>query len=251
MSKRPTTATGQNQATDTDICCPVCQQQETYRLADGRYKCKQCKKKFSLKQTRARVSSDTLNAIAAQFWEMKTAEQCAHELDINRKTAQNYYSKLRDNIAGENARALDRMNLKSTSKGPHTALGKHPVFWFLIEHNQIRIIFPEIQGFSLQEKDLPAAQGVSEIYTNSPAARKNIVLDKFYRRTLWVRKETDDKLLQDFWRQTKLNLMKYRGGCKSNFPHFITEMAFRFNHRESEGTIHLLCNKISGSASET
>lgn len=182
---------------------------------------------------------------------MNTAEQCAGSLAINRKTAQNYYARLRSSIAKENSRTLHMLSSKPIDKKNHPSSGKLPVFWSLLQNNRIRIIFPDALIFSLEKNDLPEIQGVSEIYTNSPSAKKNVLLDKFYRRTLWARTEADEKLLQDFWRQAKINLMKYRGGCKSRFPLFIEEMAFRFNHRESEGVIRLLQTKISESPSET
>jgi len=245
LTKTKNTTIGNSQGSDISICCPACHYQKTYFLSDGRHKCKQCKKKFTLHRTKARVSADTLKAIAKQFWEMKTAEQCAHDLHINRKTAQNYYSRIRENLYLENSIALAQMHFGSFNHENPTESGKYSVFWFLLEQNQIRIIFPDEQTFLFQKEALPTVQGVAEIYTNSPAARNNIVMDKFYRRTLWVRNAANENRLQDFWRQSKLKLMRYRGGCKSNFPHFITEMAFRINHGESEGAINLLLEKIS------
>lgn len=181
---------------------------------------------------------------------MKTAEQCANCLGINRKTAQSYYDRLRTKIAEENFSALQKITGRPQDKNSRYESSKLPIFWALLHHSQIRIIFPEAQPFSLGKNDLPEIQGISEIYTDSPSAKRNTMLDKFYRRTLWARKETDEKLLQEFWRQAKINLMQYRGGCKRRFPLFIEEMAFRFNHRESEGAIRLLQKKISESASK-
>lgn len=217
-------------------------------MSDGRFKCKQCKKKFSARSNRARISSATLSSLAEHFWNMDTAEQCANSLGINRKTAQSYYDRLRGNIARSNATALKQITHRSPLRSRRRGNGKLPVFWSLLQQNQIRIVFPEAQSFSLEKQDLPDVQGVSEIYTNSPAALKNRVLDKFYRRTLWARKETDEKLLQQFWRLAKINLARYRGGCKNKFPLFIEEMAFRFNHRESEGAIPLLQESLGESA---
>lgn len=246
MDTKQIAQNGQGTEEETDILCPACCQSEAYRLADGRYKCKECKKKFTPKRNRSRISPEKLHTVADQFWAMQTAEQCAQALNINRKTAQSHYSKLRVEIAEDNLNALDQMKKRPMDRGRQENNGKETVFWSLVQNKQILIIFPETQHFSLLEKDLPEAQGLSEIYTNSTSAKRNLVVDKFYRRTLWGRTEADEKLLQDFWRQTKINLMAYRGGCKSRFPLFITEMAFRFNHRESESAISLLRQKISG-----
>ena len=244
MTTTERTRDGRTDQSGSQVHCPACMQTEIYRLGDGRYKCKQCKKKFSAKRNKAKISSEKLAALAALFWQMQTAEQCAKQLEINRKTAQNYYDRLRSIMAKENARTL--LQLINNPQGLSSTRGndKLPVFWSLLLQNQIHVIFPATLLFSLEKHDLPEVQGVSEIYTNSPSAKRNVILEKFYRRTLWARKETDEKQLQEFWRQCKINLMKYRGGCKSRFPLFIEEMAFRFNHHEREDVIRLLQNKL-------
>jgi len=182
---------------------------------------------------------------------MDTAEKCASSLAINRKTAQSYYDRLRNHLAQENMRELLSLSGHEKNRPGLNDDRKLPVFWSLLQHNKIYIVFPETLSFSREKNDLPDVQGISEIYTNSPSARKNNTLDKFYRRTLWARKETDEKTLQQFWRQAKINLAKYRGGCKNNLPLFIVEMAFRFNYQEDEGAIHLLQKKIRESTPET
>lgn len=251
LDDRPTTGEGQTRTPPSEPCCPACQQREAYRLADGRYKCKRCKIKYSSKRTRARVSPATLHAIAESFWAMQTAEQCSEILDINRKTAQSYYSLLRSAIYDKNRSVLQQMGKASPGGDDPLHTDHYPVFWSLIQHQRLWIIFPERPAFSLREEDWPDGQGISEVFTRSRAARNNIVLDKFYRRTLWARNKADELLLQQFWRQAKINLARYRGGSKSRFPHFITEMAFRFNHHESEGALRLLRGSISGAPSET
>lgn len=241
---------GTDHRQEKNISCPECCNTDVYLLGDGRYKCKRCKKKFSAQRTRARIPADKLRALTEHFWSMKTAEQSAKHLGINRKTAQNYYDRLRTNIARDNARALQSIPAPRRKKSPVGGNGKLPVFWSLLHHNRIRIVFPETRTFSLDKKDLPEVQGVSEVYTSSPSALRDVVLDRFYRRTLWARKETDEKCLQKFWRQAKTNLARYRGGCKNKFPLFIEEMAFRFNHHENQGVIRLLEKMINESGSE-
>lgn len=233
------------------IFCPGCSSPEAYCLSDGRYKCKQCKKKFTPNRKKSRVPEETVLLIARGFWELKTAEQCAHELGINRKTAQSYYSKIRRNIAMQNDEGLKSLHIKAAIETATSEQDKHPVFWFLVHHGTIHVVFPEGLNFSLHEEDLPDTQGISQIYTDSLMAKNNIILDKFYRRTLWARKETDEKKLQEFWRYSKINLMRYRGGSKSRFPLFITEMAFRFNHQESGDAICLLEKILSSTSSNT
>lgn len=244
MTTTDKTTDGRADQSGSQIHCPACMQTETYRLGDGRYKCKQCKKKFSAQRNKAKISSEKLNNLAELFWQMKTAEQCAKQLEINRKTAQSYYDRLRSIMAKENART--RHQLVSNPQGISSTRGngKLTIFWSLLLQNQVHVIFPATPLFSLEKNDLPEVQGISEIYTNSPSAKRNVIIEKFYRRTLWARKETEEKQLQEFWRQCKINLMKYRGGCKSRFPLFIEEMAFRFNHHEREDVIRLLQNKL-------
>lgn len=226
--------------------CPNCRSADAYRLGDGRYKCKQCKKKFSAGKTRSKLTIETLSSLAEDFWNMETAEQCSQRLGINRKTAQSYYDLLRKEIALCNTKELDNVIHQKTDNPSQPDGDKLPVFWSLLHQGQILIVFPEDRIITLRQDELPQFQGISEIYTNSPLARANRVLDKFYRRTLWADKETDEQHLRDFWRQAKLNLTQYRGGSKTRFPLFITEMAFRFNYRENEGSIRILQQMING-----
>lgn len=231
--------------------CPHCNNGEAYRLSDGRYKCKLCKKKFTPNRKKSRVPEEIVKALARQFWELKTAEQCAQSLGINRKTAQSYYARIRRGIAAENLAAFDAIHTVPPTATAADDKDMHTVFWALLHDNLIRIVFPEQLNFSLQEDDLPDSQGLSLFYSNSLRAKTDIIIDKFYRRTLWARKETDAQKLQDFWRYSKINLMKYRGGSKSRFPHFITEMAFRFNHQEREDVFRFMEALINDTSSNT
>lgn len=238
-------------AEDEDLRCPACLRTDLYCLSDGRYKCKHCKKKFSARHKKTRIPAEKQALLTKLFWNMQTAEQCANSLDINRKTAQNYYDLLRTGIASENRRTLQKLTGSLKPLPADENQSRHIVFWSLLLKNRVHILFPATQLFSLRQADLPEVQAISEIYTNSPSAKRNVILEKFYRRTLWARKETDEDHLRGFWRQAKINLMSYRGGCKRKFPLFIEEMAFRFNHDKDPDAIQKLQKILSNATINT
>ena len=208
--------------------CPHCSATDAYQLADGRRKCKTCKKKFSTNKNSTRLSASLLDRIADHFWTGDPAEQCAPELNINRKTAQIHYQRLRQIIFTENLSTVGTVLLKGSAE---TEQGRHPAFWILLCNGHIVIGFPDQHTRPDPERDsnLIAA---AEVFSTSATALASRTLDKLYRRTLWAREAQAEQTLSLFWRETKQHLSRYRGGRNNQFLFFVTEMAFRFNHKE-------------------
>ncbi len=226
-----------------------------YRLGDGRRQCKKCRKKFTARKKTCRLPGSTLREIARLFWLMVPAARVARDLGINRKTVMRYYSIIRAGIASDREKEIgqlagevevDEAYFGGVRKGKRGrgAGGKIPIFGLLKRNGEVRVVFPE----RLDRKTLHGAikahvRPQSWVYTDSYRVYDRLDLEGFKHARICHDEAFADKKIhingiESFWGFAKRRLKMYHGGFKKNFPLFIREMEFEFNHRNDENVIH-------------
>jgi transposase len=243
------------------IHCPACGCRESYKLSDGRRQCKKCRKRFTARSKRQRLSKETIKEIARLFWLLVPASRVASDLGVNRKTVLRYYTLLRERIALERDKELEQLagevevdesyfgGVRKGKRG-RGAAGKVPVFGLLKRNGEVRVVFPE----RLDKKTLRGAikqhvQPQSWVYSDGYQVYDKLDLEGFKH----VRISHDETFgngkahingIENFWGFAKRRLKMYHGGFKKNFPLFIREMEFRFNHRNDNDVVAYLLKLI-------
>lgn len=231
---------------ENGLRCPDCRHNGLNRLADGRCQCKRCRKKFTPRQRKSRLPGKVLWEIARSFWLMAPAARGCDSLGLNRKTVQRYYLILRLRITKDRERALLELFGNFTPDtspfggcspaGPgQSGQGRHPVFGIITRGREAWVLFPEQGGRhgTPVETVTDALAPDYWVYARGPGAYEKKDIDRFSCLPATGREE--------FWLFAKRRLRKYYGGFKRNFPLFIREMEFRFNHRDDADPVaHLL-----------
>ncbi len=91
----------EQQGSSQHICCPGCRFRGSYKLADGRRKCRRCGRKYSPKLRRSRLAPMLLKQLALFFWLTVPVATAAEKLGINVKTVRRHYGLMRQGIALE------------------------------------------------------------------------------------------------------------------------------------------------------
>jgi transposase len=237
-----------------DCHCPDCHHNGFNVLADGRYQCKRCRKKFTPRQRKSRLPPPVVREIASSFWLMVPAVSSSGRLGLNRKTVQRYYLILRLRIMRARERALreafgggylDAAPFARLFAGAAGAAVRdsRPVFGIVSRGGEAWVILPEEAGGSVGERRIVPDCWV---YARGGGAFETKDIDRFLcvasagrGREGMCPLHGNDR--DDFWLFAKRRLKKYYGGFKRNFPLFIREMEFRFNHRDdADAVVYLL-----------
>jgi len=239
--------------------CPNCRHNGFNHLADGRYQCKRCRKKFTPRQRKSRLPAPVIHEIANSFWQMVPAVGSSSRLALNRKTIQRYYLILRLRIMREREQSLRELfgeiflDIASfdgfLAGGPgNTGHDRSAVFGIIKRGGEAWVVLPEKTG---DNGRIPAA-GEKRIvpdcwvYARDLGAYETKEIDRFLCVSTSGRERQGACPLhgnerEDFWLFAKQRLKKYCGGFKRNFPLFIREMEFRYNHRhDADAVVYLL-----------
>ncbi len=229
------------------IVCPNCGHRAHYKLSDGRRKCKKCRKKFTARPRNRRLAPSTIREIARLFWLMVPAARVARDLGLNRKTVLRYYTLIREGIARDRERELgklageievDEAYFGGVRKGERGrgASGKIPVFGLLKRQGEVRVVFPRrLDKVTLYGAIKAHVRPQSWVYSDSYKVYDRLALEGFKHARInhqksFAHKKVHINGIENFWGFAKRRLKLYHGGFKKNFPLFIREMEFRFNH---------------------
>jgi transposase len=243
------------------VHCPACGGRQSYKLSDGRRQCKRCRKKFTARSNRNRLSKEPVKEIARLFWLLVPASRVAADLGVNRKTVLRYYTLLRERIALERDKELEQLagevevdesyfgGVRKGKRG-RGAAGKVPVFGLLKRNGEVRVVFPErVNRETLHGAIKVHVKPQSWVYSDGLNLYDRLDIEGFKH----VRICHDETFgngkahingIENFWGFAKRRLKMYHGGFKKNFPLFIREMEFRFNHRNDENVVDYLFNLI-------
>jgi len=243
------------------ICCPECGYRQTYKLSDGRRQCKRCRKKFTARPRKPRLSSGAIKEIARLFWLNVPAARVAKDLGINRNTVLSYYRRIREKLADNRDHELEQLagevevdesyfGGKRKGKRGRGAGGKVPVFGLLKRNGEVRVVFPKrVDQKTLQGAIKVHVKPQSWVYSDGLNVYDRLSIHGFHHvrinhNEFFGEGKAHINGIENFWGFAKRRLKMYHGGYKKNIRLFIREMEFRFNHRDDENAVALLYQLI-------
>jgi len=223
--------------------CVFCGNYGLYRLKDKRLKCKKCGCFYSIQKLRRDL--EILHYFCLEISASKTAK----ELGLSYKTVHNRYMFFRRKIAeylDKNFRKLSgELELDETyfggkqkGKRGRGAYNKAIVFGILERDNKVYAkVIPDVSAETLMSEIMGKTEKGSVFYTDCFRSYKSL---KQYGRHLKINKQYTFAAgrnhingLEGFWSYAKERFHKYHGINRKNYPLYLKEMEFRFNHRNS------------------
>ncbi len=230
--------------------CIFCNNYGLYRLADNRVKCKHCDRKYSL----IKLRRDML--ILYYFYLEISARKAAKELKLDYETVQSRFMQFRKKIAeycNQEAKKLngeleiDESYFGGKRKGNRGrgAENKAIVFGILERKGKVHtVIVEDVSAKTLMTEIQNKTKKGSVFYTDG--WRSYASLEQYGKHNIIDHeKELVDKNhnhingIEGFWSFAKERFHKYHGIDKLNYPLYVKEMEFRFNHR-NESVFNLL-----------
>ena len=230
--------------------CVFCDKYGLYRLADKRVQCKHCKKKYSLFKLKRDLQ------VLYYFYLEISARKTMKELHLDYRTVQSRFMQFRKRIAGYcNSEAkklngeleIDESYFGGKRKGNRGrgAANKTIVFGILERKGKIYTkIVENVSKETLMNEIINKTKKGSVFYTDGWKSYAS--LEQYGKHNIIDHdKELVDKNhnhingIEGFWSFAKERFHKYHGIDKSNYPFYVKEMEFRFNHR-NESVFNLL-----------
>ena len=230
--------------------CMFCDKYGLYKLADKRVKCKHCKKKYSLNQLKLDLQ------ILYYFYLELSARKASKELNLNYKTIQSRFMQFRKLIAEYCNKEANKLNGeieidesyfggKRKGNRGRGANNKTIVFGILERNGKIytKIVENVSKETLMKEIENKTLKG-SVFYTDGWKSYNS--LEQYGKHN--IIKHDEDKFadnhnhingIEGFWSYAKEKFRKYHGIKKNNYPFYLKEMEFRFNHR-NENIFNLL-----------
>ncbi len=221
--------------------CIFCDNNKLYRLKDNRVKCKNCNNYYSIQKLRTDM------IVLYYFYLEISARRTANELDLNYKTIQDRFMHFRKKIAGycnQEAKKLngelelDESYFGGKRKGNRGrgANNKAIVFGILETKGKVHTIIVEnVNAKTLMNAIESKNKKGSVFYTDGFRSYNDL---KQYGKHNVIRHDNDEFAkdknhingIEGFWRYAKERFHKYHGINKKNYPFYLKEMEFRFNH---------------------
>lgn len=226
--------------------CIFCGRRKLVRTRRGYVKCLRCQRQKSLKRLRREL------LVLAAFRRQQTARLTALDLGLDYKAVKRIFDHLRLAIVvaceHEGRRLLsgeielDDAYFGGRRKGKRGrgAAGKSIVFGLL--ERQGRVYTKVVDGLAapvlmdiIRERTRKGSVYYSDQFTSYNSLRrygKHLTIkhtQEFARRGRKYHSHING--IEGFWSFAKHGLYNYRGVSKSNFPLYLKEMEFRYNHR--------------------
>ena len=230
--------------------CIFCDKYGLYRLADKRIKCKRCNKKYSL----TKLKRDLL--ILYYFYLEISARKSSKELKLNYKTIQSRFMQFRKFIADYCNKGTKKMNGeveidesyfggKRKGQRGRGAENKAIVFGILERKGKVHtVIVQDVSAETLMTEIKNKTRKGSVFYTDGWKSYasleqygKHNIID--HEKELVDKNHNHINGIEGFWSFAKERFHKYHGIDKQNYPFYVKEMEFRFNHR-NESVFNLL-----------
>jgi transposase len=225
--------------------CIFCDNYGLYRLADKRAKCKKCYKYYSLTKLKRDIQ------ILYYFYLEISAKKTANEMDLDYGVIHRKFMQFRKLIAEHcNNQAqklngeleLDESYFGGKRKGNRGrgANNKAIVFGILERNGKIYTkIVENVSKETLMKEIENKTQKGSVFYTDG--WKSYVSLEQYGKHNI-IRHDKDEFAkdknhingIEGFWSYAKERFHKYHGIRKNNYPFYLKEMEFRFNHRKEQ-----------------
>jgi len=230
--------------------CIFCDRYGLYKLKDRRVKCKHCKRKYSLNQLKKEM------LILYYFYLEVSAKKTAKELNLDYGIIYRSFMRFRKKIAvycNQEARKLNgELELDETYFGGKRkgnrgrgAFNKAIAFGILERKGVVHtIIVDNVKAETLMKAIQEKTHKGSVFYTDGFRSYNDL---KQYGKHNVIRHDNNEFVkdknhingIEGFWSFAKERFHKYHGINKKNYPFYLKEMEFRFNHR-NESVFNLL-----------
>ena len=221
--------------------CIFCSKYGLYKLKDKRVKCKNCGRYYSLIKLRKDLE------ILYYFYLEISARKATNELRVNYKTVQSRFMQFRKLIANYCNKEAKKLNGeieidesyfggKRKGQRGRGANNKTIVFGILERKGKIHtVIVEDISADTLMKEIENKTNKGSVFYTDGWKSYAS--LHQYGKHNII---DHDKKLVENhnhidgiegFWSFSKERFHKYHGIDKKNYPFYLKEMEFRFNHR--------------------
>ena len=230
--------------------CIFCDKYGLYKLKNKKVKCKHCKKYYSLKKLKRDLE------ILYYFYLEISARKTAKELNLDYQTVQSRFMKFRKNIFNYCEQQSEKLNGeleldesyfggKRKGNRGRGANNKTIVFGILERKGQVYTkIVENVSANILMEEIKNKTLKGSVFYTDG--WRSYADLKQFGKHNIikhhegeFAKAKNHINGIEGFWSFAKERFHKYHGIKKNNYPFYLKEMEFRFNHR-NESVFNLL-----------
>jgi len=239
--------------------CVFCGHRKSYRTRRGYRKCWYCRRQKSLKRLRRELF------VISAFRRQQTALLTSHDLGIPYQAVKNVYDKLRLAIIRQCEREAGRMSGeieldeayfggRRKGKRGRGAAGKSVVFGLLERDGKVYTkVVDAVSKEILMDVIRRKSRKGSVYYTDQFRSYNSLKrYGKHYtvkHSKVFVRKGRKRLIhingIEGFWSFAKHGLYNYRGVSKSNFPLYLKEMEYRYNHRK-DSLLNLLIRLYFG-----
>ena len=224
--------------------CIFCGYWKPYRLDDGRVKCKNCGRFYSLNKLRRDI--EVLHYFSLEL----SANRTASELGLSYKTVRNRYMFFREKIAEyceENFRKLrgeleiDETYFGGKRKGKRGRGARNKVIVFGILERDGKVytsVVPDVSAATLMSEIEEKTEKGSVYYTDCFKSYKSLKQygkhNKINKQFAYAKGHNHINGIEGFWSFAKERFHKYHGIHKENYHLYLKEMEFRFNNRNSD-----------------
>lgn len=238
--------------------CVFCHHRQMWRTKRGYVKCRFCKRQKGLRMLRRELK------VVVGFYQQQSAAQCALDLGLGYQSVTRVYNRIRNLLTHlcelEGAKMsgeieLDESYFGGRRKGQRgrAAGGKSVVFGLLERDGRVYTkVVESVDAYTLMEIIKKKSRKGSVYYTDSFRSYNSLHrYGKHYRvnhsHTFKTRSKYHSHIngIEGFWSFCKHKLYNYRGVSKSNFPLYLKEMEWRYNHR-NENMLQLLTDIYFG-----
>ena len=230
--------------------CIFCNNYGLYRLQNKKAKCKHCKKYYSLRKLKRDMQ------ILYYFYLEVSARKTTKELNLNYRLIHRKFMQFRKLISEYcNQEAEEKLNGeveldetyfggKKKGKRGRGANNKAIAFGILERNGKIYTkIVENVSAETLMNEIQNKTLKGSVFYTDGWKSYAS--LEQYGKHNIikkdegYVKGSTHINGIEGFWSYAKERFHKYHGIKKKNYPLYLKEMEFRFNHR-NENVFNLL-----------
>ena len=230
--------------------CIYCGKYTLSKLKDKRLKCKSCNKKYSLTKLKKDIQ------ILYYFYLEISGRKTAKEINVNYKTVQSRFMNFRKSIKKYCDDEAEKLNGKleidesyfgGKRKGNRGRGANNKAIVFGILERKGKVYLKIVENVSkevLMDAIKEKTKKGSVFYTDG--FKSYASLHQFGKHN--IIKHSEDEFakghnhingIEGFWSYAKERFHKYHGIKKNNYPFYLKEMEFRFNHR-NESVFNLL-----------
>lgn len=224
--------------------CWFCGNYGLSRVADGRIWCSFCRKKYSLLKLKRDLK------VLYYFYLEVSARKCANELELSYNTVAARYAAYRKAIVKYTEQEFKKLKGlveadesyfggKRKGNRGRGAFNKQAVFGILERNGRVyTAAVPDVSAETLFEHIQKKTRKGSVFYTDDFKSYKD--LKQYGKHSRIKHSKTFGKGhnhingIEGFWSFAKERFHKYHGINRKNYPEYIKEMEFRFNHRNEQ-----------------